>query len=101
MNGAVNHPKTKYKNGQHQIIERQIVFQIDQAKQSTSGNALQAVFAAGEGRLQEKEIQHLRECQGDHGEVDALSADGQTAHQPRHECRKQGAAEDPPLGRPA
>jgi hypothetical protein len=64
-------------------------------------HALQAVLAAGEGRLQAEEVHHLRQRQGDHGEVDALPADGdQPEHQPEQR-RADDAGQDAQLRRPA
>jgi hypothetical protein len=63
---------------EHDEIQRQ-VGQVDQAEQRAARHRLDAVLAAGEGRLQREEEDHLREGQRDHGEVDALPADRERA----------------------
>jgi hypothetical protein len=55
---------------------------------------LDAVLAAGEGRLQREEIDHLREGKGNHREVDALAADGERAEDRAKDCRGTNAGED-------
>ncbi len=42
-------------------------------------HALQAVLSMSERRLQAEEIEHLRQGECDHGEIDALSANGEKA----------------------
>ena len=62
---------------------------------------LDAVLAAGEFRAQAVEVEHLRQRQRDHGEVDALPADGdEPHHQPEHGAHRHGE-EDRQLRRPA
>ena len=62
---------------------------------------LQAPFTGGEDGLQGDEEHHLRQRQGDHGEVDALAADGdQAEHQPEQRPRDQ-AGQQAELRRPA
>jgi hypothetical protein len=56
-------------------------FQRQHAEQLAARHALQAVFAAGERRLQADEVHHLRHRQRDHREVDALAADRDQADQ--------------------
>src|SRR5260370_39308568 len=60
---------------------------------------LDAVLAAGEPRLQCNEIDHLRQRQGDHREIDALAADRQPPETRSEEGRHGGAGEDPELRR--
>ena len=63
---------------------------------------LDAVLAAGEARrLQGEEEHHLGERQGDHGEVDALSADGESAEEKAEKRRDGDAEQDGELGRQA
>jgi hypothetical protein len=37
----------------------QVIAQVNKAQQASPGNALQAIFATGERRLQPEEIKHL------------------------------------------
>ena len=64
--------------------------QVDEAEQVAARDALDAVLAVGERRLQAEEVEHLRERQGDHREVDALAADGEEADD---EAEERGAGD--------
>ena len=79
MDSAIDQPKPKQENRQHDVVKIQIVFKIDHAQQFSTGYGLQAVFTAGKWRLQIKEIDQLRQCQSNHGEINALPAYRQTA----------------------
>src|SRR5437763_1096530 len=62
---------------------------------------LETVFARRERRLQAEEVQHLRERERDHGEVDALTPDREQAgDQPQHRGRG-GPERDCRFGRQA
>lgn len=67
-------------NGQHHVIQREVGIERQQAKEATARHALQAVLATGERRLQAEEVQHLRQRQRNHREVDALPPDRQHPH---------------------
>ena len=43
-------------------VHRDVVFERDEAEEAAARHALNAVFAAGEIRLQAEEIQHLRQA---------------------------------------
>ena len=60
-------------------IHRDLVGEIDDAEQFAARHRLDAVFAAGELRLQREEEHHLRERERDHREIDALAADRERA----------------------
>lgn len=60
---------------------------------------LDAVLAAGEGRLQAEEEDHLRQRQRDHGQVDALAADRQRTGDPAQRRRAQRGQRNGQLGR--
>ena len=63
------------------------------AEQMAARHLLDAVLAAGERRLQAEEIDHLRQRQRDHGEVDAGPADRQVAEeQPQHRAGQRRRA---------
>ena len=72
-----------------------------EAQQLAARHALQAVFAARERRLQEHEIDHLRESERRHREVDALAADRDHANDGADQRRDDDAGEHAELGRPA
>jgi len=61
-------------------------------------HALEAVLAAGDGNLQDEEEHHLRQGQGDHGEIDARAADRQHAEHPAERGGGHGAGEDAQFG---
>ena len=63
-------------------------------EQRAARHALQAVLAAGEGRLEAHEIHQLPERQRDHREVDPLAADRKSADDDAQECRDRHTAHD-------
>ena len=65
-----------HEDRQHHVVHGRVRGERQQAEQLAARHALQAVLAAGERRLQADEEHHLRQRQRDHGEVDALAADG-------------------------
>ena len=82
MHNARNGQETGHKHSHHQVIHGGVRLERQQAKQRTARHALQAVLTPGKRRLQADKIDHLRQGQGDHGEIDALTPDGHiTDHQ--------------------
>src|SRR3546814_5130768 len=79
MNDAVDQEHTAEKVGEHEEIERFWRAQIEESEQVSARHRLDAVLAAGERRLQREKVDHLREGERDHGEIDALAADRQRA----------------------
>ncbi len=66
-------------------VHRHIVVQVDEPEQVPARHLLDAVLTAGKRCLQTEEVDHLRQRQSDHGEVDAGAADRQIAqHQAQH-----------------
>ena len=64
-------------------------------------HALDAVLAAGELRAQAVEVEHLRQRERDHREIDALAPDGDDAdHQPQRGAHRH-REEDRELGWPS
>ena len=86
MDRPLDEQEADDEHGQHEIIHRQAVVQVDDAEQIAARHALDAVLAMGERRLQAEEIQHLRQRQRDHGEIDALAADGDAADDEPEDC---------------
>ncbi len=73
---------------QHEVIHGPIVAEADQPKQAAARYALQAVLAAGEVRLQTDEKHQLRQRQGDHREINSLTAHRDRAdHQAQQHAR--------------
>jgi hypothetical protein len=86
---AVDAAIAEQEDRQHDVVQHAVVLGRDQpAQQRLARDALQAVLAAGERHLHAKEVDHLREGERDHGEVDALAADCQRA---RHQADQGGA----------
>src|SRR5262249_18478528 len=98
---AVYEHEAGEKDDQDDGIHRHLVSEIDEAEQVAARHALNAVFSAGEFRLQSKEKHHLRKRQRDHREIDALATNGERAGDKaadRGGCR---AGQDRKLGREA
>lgn len=79
MDDAVDREDPAESYRQNEEIERNVVGQRDQPEQIAPRHPLDAVLAAGELGLQREEIDHLREGERDHGEVDPLPPDRQRA----------------------
>ncbi len=63
-------------------------------KKIAARHRLNAVFALGELRLKAEEIEHVGQRQRDHGEIDALTADGNEAHDQAQQCRARNPDQD-------
>ncbi len=79
---------------QHEIVQRHVRAQRNQSEQITARHRLDAVLAAGEGHLKGKEIDHLREGQRHHGEIDPLPPDRQRADDQPQQSGGHGAGKD-------
>ncbi len=99
MHGSDNKREADQKDRQHEIVHRQGVAEIDDTEKLAARHSLDAVLAAGEARLQGDEIDHLRQRQGDHREIDALAADRQPAEDRTKEGRSGGPGEKAEFGR--
>ncbi len=77
IDDAVDQQKAGEHDDENEDVHRHLVGQIEHAEQVAARHRLDAVLAAGELRPQREEIHHLRQRQRDHGEVDALAADGE------------------------
>jgi hypothetical protein len=90
--GAVDQQEAEGEDREREEVEVHVVADVDDAEERPARNRLDAVLAAGEGRLQREEVEHLRERQRHHGEVDALPPDrdraGDEPHQPRASVRQ-------------
>jgi hypothetical protein len=91
---TIDEPEGGDEDRQHDVEQCQVAGQV-QPQEVAARHALQAVFPARERRLQEEEVQHLRQRQRDHREVDARAADGQQAEQQAHAGRAQHADDQP------
>src|SRR5262249_54390416 len=75
--------------------------QLDQAEEAAARDLLDAVLAAGERGAQAEEVEHLRQREGDHREVDPLAPDRQRADDQAERGRGDRRAEDGELRVPA
>ncbi|MNT87604.1 hypothetical protein D3C72_2280400 [compost metagenome] len=84
MDGALDDGETEQEHGQDEVIQGQVVVQVEQAEQLTTGHTVQPILATGERCLHIDEEHQLGQRQGDHGEVDTLTPDRQqTEAQPQ------------------
>ena len=79
VDDAVDHQEPAEEHGGDDPVHRHVVGQVDEAEQIAARHLLDAVLAAGERCFQAEEVDHLRQRQRDHGEVDAGAADRQIA----------------------
>ena len=84
MYRAPNDEISHDKNYHHNVVQIEIAFKINQAKQGSARHALQTIFTTREFGLEKKEVDHLRERHRDHRKVDATSANRQRAHDNAH-----------------
>ena len=71
MNDPVDKEEADQEDRGNEVIEAAVVIEVDEAERRAAWNGLNAILSARKGRLQRKEIAHLREREGDHGEIDA------------------------------
>jgi len=98
VDGAVDQQERQQEDRQHHVIQRGRLRQVEEAEHLALRNALDAVLAMGEGRLQIDEEQQLRQRQRDHGEIDALAADRDQAGDDAKPAGRQHADDDADLG---
>jgi hypothetical protein len=85
----------------YRVVHHERVRQIDEAEKLAARHRLDPVLAVGERRLQVEEIDHLRQRERDHREVDALAADREQAcHNTERGCSER-PCQDRKLGRPS
>ncbi len=94
VDDAVDEEEAREEDGGDEIIHLQRLVQVDEAEEVAARNALKAVLAAREGQLQGEEVDDLRQREGDHGEVDALTADRQRADDIAQRGGEERARED-------
>src|SRR6185503_10914932 len=95
---AVDEQEPAEEHGEHGVVHRPDVGEIDEAEEPAARHGLDAVLAAGEGHLQIEEEDHLRQREGDHREVDAEAPDREQAADDGQEESACGAEHDGELG---
>ena len=98
MHGTVDEEKGADEDRQHDVVEHPDIVQVEHGKKLSPRHRLNAVFAVSERRLQTEEVHHLREREGDHGEVDALATDRQQTRDQPQQRRRRGPERDRGLG---
>src|SRR3979411_868550 len=101
VDGAKNQQKTEQEPGEDDVIKYRRIREIENPEQMSLRNALNAVFAMGERRLQIDEIQQLRQRERDHGEIDALAANSDDAGDHPKPSGASGANQNSKLRRKA
>jgi hypothetical protein len=71
---------------------------VEQAEDFPARHALDAVLAAGEGGLDAEEVDHLRQRQRHHGEVDPLPSDGDETDDETHDRGDRDRGDECDLG---
>ena len=94
MHDSVDQQERADEYRQHHEIHRCRVREVDKAEKFAAGHRLNAVFAAGEGRLQAEKINHLGNRQRDHREIDALTTNCQQADDDAQQGGRQRARKD-------
>ena len=92
--------KAQHKNGYHQVVEVDVRFQRNHAKQLATRHTLKAILAASKRCLQTDKVNHLRNGQRDHRKVNTLPADRHDAHQQTDQASRHGSGEQGQLRRP-
>src|ERR1700733_11553681 len=87
--------------GQHDVIEDHLVRQIDEAEQMTLRDSLDAVLTMRERDFEAEEIDHLRQGQRDHREIDALPANGERADDGAERAGGKGCSDNAEFRRPS
>src|SRR5438105_10851697 len=93
MHGTVDEEKRADEDRQHDVVEHPDIVQVEHGKKLSPRHRLNTVFAVSERRLQTEEVHHLREREGDHGEVDALATDRQQTREDRKSTRLNSSHE--------
>src|SRR6478752_1216275 len=75
-------------------ITSTVTYMLVWSAKSMKPNSLNAVLAVGERRLDGEEVHHLRQSEGDHGEIDALPADRERADDSAEPGGGHGPARD-------
>lgn len=86
---------------EHDVVQRDVVRQVEHAEQVAARHALQPVLAVRERRLQVDEVDHLRERERDHREIDALPPDREQADDEPQQRGRRRAGEHAELRREA
>ena len=76
IDDSIDEQKATQENGKHEHIHVDLVAEINEPEQAPTRHALDSILAMDKGRLNRKELHHLRKGERDHREVDALPADG-------------------------
>ena len=101
MDDAMDKQKGSGEDGQDDVVEHPDIVEIEQAEELAPGHGLNAILAVGKGCLQTEKVDHLRQRQRDHGEVDALATNGKQSGDDAEQGRCRRPHRDGKLGREA
>ena len=79
IDDAIDQEERGEHDDEHERVHRHFVVESENAEQFSARHVLDAVLAAGELHPQRHQIHHLRQRQRDHGEINALAANGDGA----------------------
>src|SRR6185295_10999086 len=94
MYSAIDDEKAGAEDGQHDIVKRKVIADVENTQHRSARDGLDAVLTAGEFGLYAEKEHHLRQGQGHHGEVDALATNGDGANDQAEQGGNQRTAED-------
>jgi hypothetical protein len=94
MDRAVDDEEAGDEHHEYRVVHRPDAGEVDEAEEPAARYRLDAVLAAGKGRLQVEEEDHLRERQRDHREVDAEAPDRKQARDDGQQEGARGAEDD-------
>src|SRR4029078_11191598 len=77
VDNAVDERETRKEDHKYDRVHDRPVLQVEYPEKMTARHRLDTILAASEFGLQREEKHHLRERKRDHGEVDALTSDGE------------------------
>src|SRR6202041_2346567 len=75
VDGTEDHEEAEHEARDDNVINHRRLGEIKDPEQIALRDSLDAVLTMGERRLQINEVNELRQCQRDHGEIDALAPD--------------------------
>ena len=102
VDGAVEQGEAEQEDRRDDVVHRdRMSAQLEETEEPPARHGLDPVLAAGERRAQAEEVEHLRQRERDHGEVDPLPPDGDRADDEAQSRSAERGAEDGELGRPA
>src|SRR6185295_13280198 len=98
IDGPEDHQKAEQETADDDVVENGRLREVENAEQMTLRDALDAVLAMGERRLQIDEVEGLPKRPRDHGKINALAPDRNRAGYNGKRCRTRGADHNAKFG---